>query len=79
MAKAARKLNFMVDNDVADELDKLVPQGSRSKVVTQAIARELAMQRRRIITARLLELREHIQPIIGKDPLSALKSDRERM
>lgn len=78
MAKSARKLNFMIDNDVADELDKLVPQGSRSKLVSRAIARELALQRRRNITERLEELRTHTPPISGSTLLSALKSDRER-
>ena len=57
MAQTTRKLNFMIDKDVAAELEKYVPSGRRSKVVTQAIARELALQRRKRISDRLLELR----------------------
>ena len=37
MAHNSRKLNFMIDNDVADELEKYVPAGQRSRVVNRAI------------------------------------------
>jgi hypothetical protein len=78
MAQTTRKLNFMIDNDVADELEKYVPSGRRSKVVTQAIARELALQRRKIITDRLLELRLKTPKMTGKKLLSELAEDRKR-
>ena len=78
MAQTTRKLNFMIDNDVADDLEKYVPSGRRSKVVTQAIARELALQRRRNITDRLLELRMKSPKIDGKKLLSELAEDRKR-
>ena len=78
MAQTTRKLNFMIDNDVADDLEKYVPSGQRSKVVTQAIARELALQRRRNITDRLLELRMKSPKIDGKKLLSELAEDRKR-
>ena len=57
MAQTSRKLNFMIDNDVADELEKYVPSGQRSRIVTQAIIHELALQRRKSITNSLLQLR----------------------
>lgn len=78
MAQSARKLNFMIDNDVADELEKLIPSGRRSRVVTQAIARELALQRRKSITERLLELRSQLPKTTGKKLLSELAKDRSR-
>lgn len=78
MAQTARKLNFMIDNDVADELEKLVPSGRRSRVVTQAIARELALQRRKSITDRLLGLRSQSPNTTGKKLLSELAEDRNR-
>jgi len=78
MAQTTRKLNFMIDNDVADELEKYVPSGRRSKVVTQAIARELALQRRKIITDHLLELRLKTPKMTGKRLLSELAEDRKR-
>jgi hypothetical protein len=78
MAQTTRKLNFMIDKDVADELEKYVPSGRRSRVVTQAIARELALQRRKSITGRLLELRSKTPKITGKKLLSDLAEDRKR-
>jgi len=78
MAQTSRKLNFMIDNDVADELEKYVPSGGRSKLVTQAIARELALQRRKSITASLLELRSKTPKMTEKKLLSDLAEDRKR-
>ncbi len=75
MAQSSRKLNFMIDNDVADELEKYVPSGQRSRFVTQAIARELALWRRKSITDRLLELRSRTP---GEKLLSQLAEDRHR-
>lgn len=78
MAQNARKLNFMIDNDVADELERLIPSGQRSRVVSQAIANELALQRRRSITSRLRELRSHL-PMVSAEKLRAdLAEDRKR-
>jgi hypothetical protein len=78
MAQNSRKLNFMIDNDVADELEKLVPAGQRSKVVTQAIIHELALQRRKSITGRLLELRLQSPQITGEKLNNELTQDRRR-
>lgn len=78
MAQTARKLNFMIDNEIADELEKLVPSGQRSKVVTQAIANELALQRRKSITSKLLELRKQIPKITAEKLKSDLAADRNR-
>jgi hypothetical protein len=78
MAQNARKLNFMIDNKVADELERLIPSGSRSKVVTQAIARELALQRRRSITDRLQAITAQLPKISGEKLRSELVSDRKR-
>jgi hypothetical protein len=75
MAQGSRKLNFKIDNDVADDLEKYVPSGQRSRLVTQAIARELALQRRKSITDRLLELRSRTP---GEKLLSQLVEDRHR-
>ncbi|MGV8057767.1 MAG: hypothetical protein AB2L12_07065 [Smithellaceae bacterium] len=78
MAQNSRKLNFMIDNDVADELEKLVPAGQRSKVVTQAILHELALQRRKSITDSLLELRSQNPQTTGEKLISELAQDRLR-
>jgi hypothetical protein len=78
MAQAARKLNFMIDNEIADELEKLVPPGQRSRLVTQAIAHELALRRRKSITVRLTELRSHLPRVTTEKLVSDLVEDRKR-
>jgi hypothetical protein len=78
MAQTARKLNFMIDNDIADELEKLIPSGQRSKVVSQAIGNELALQRRKSITSRLLELRSQMPKISAGKLQTDLAEDRNR-
>jgi len=78
MAQTARKLNFMIDNEIADELEKLIPSGQRSKVVSHAIANELALQRRKSITSRLLELRKQMPKITAEKLRSDLAEDRKR-
>ncbi len=78
MVQNARKLNFMIDNDIADELEKLIPSGQRSKLVSQAIAHELAIQRRKNITVRLQELRAQMPRVAAEKLRSDLAEDRKR-
>lgn len=78
MGDAARKLNFMIKGDVARELETLVPAGERSRVVNEALARELLAIRRRMITSRLRAAREK-GPALGTEKIVAtLRKDRSR-
>lgn len=78
MASRAKKLNFMIRNEVARELTELVPPGERSKVVNEALERELLAIRRRKLTERLRALREKSPPLSTEKIVSALRRDRER-
>ena len=78
MAHAARKLNFMIKNDVAIELETLVPQGQRSKLVNNAIVKELALYRRNVLTGRLMALRSLTQKISTDEIVEAVSNDRNR-
>lgn len=78
MTQTARKLNFMIENDIADELEKLVPSGQRSKIVSQAIANELALQRRKNVTAKLMALRGQLPKVSATKLQSDLAEDRNR-
>jgi hypothetical protein len=78
MVDVARKLNFMIKGDVARELETLVPAGERSRVVNEALARELLAIRRRMITSRLRAARER-GPALGTAKIVAtLRKDRSR-
>ena len=78
MAQAARKLNFMIKNDVAVELEALVPQGQRSTLVNNAIIKELALFRRNILTGRLMALRSLTPKISTDEIVEAVSNDRNR-
>lgn len=78
MSQTARKLNFMIENNIADELEKLVPSGQRSKIVSQAIANELALQRRKNVTAKLIGLRAQTPKVSALKLQSELTEDRNR-
>ena len=78
MAHSARKLNFMIDERVARELEELIPAGKRSKVVGEAIVKELAAIRRRQLTERLMELRRKSPVATTEELVDAVRKDRAR-
>jgi len=78
MAGAARKLNFMIRDEIARELEALVPAGERSRTVNDALAKELLAIRRRGITLRLRAARGK-GPALGTEKIvAALRRDRGR-
>ena len=78
MANTARKLNFMIKDDIARELETLVPPGERSKIVNEALARELLSIRRRRLTEKLRVLRDSGPSLTTKEIVAMLKKDRRR-
>lgn len=78
MAQTARKYNFMIRNDVAEELEKLVPQGQRSRLVNEAIVKELAHYRRTLQTEKLMALRKVTPKLTTSEIIDAVKHDRKR-
>ena len=78
MANTARKLNFMIRDEIARDLEALVPPGERSRTVNEALAKELLAIRRRMITIRLRAAREK-GPALGTEKIVAsLRKDRSR-
>jgi Arc/MetJ-type ribon-helix-helix transcriptional regulator len=78
MASTARKLNFMINDDVAEELERLVPAGKRSRVVNEAIRKELERIRREALTEQLHVLREEGPIYAPGEVATELRKDRER-
>lgn len=77
MPTSARKLNFMIRDEIARDLEALVPAGERSRTVNDALAKELLSIRRRKLTERLDTLRKKGPPIATEEIVAALKKDRE--
>ena len=78
MSRSARKLNFMISEEVADELERLVPPGKRSRMVNEAIRKELERIRRESLTGRLHLLRESGPVYDGVEITAELRKDRGR-
>ncbi|MBM2828173.1 MAG: hypothetical protein HW408_705 [Actinobacteria bacterium] len=78
MVNTARKLNFMIRNEIARDLETLVPAGERSKIVNEALARELLSIRRRRLTEKLRLLRDSGPSLTTKEIVAILKKDRRR-
>ncbi len=77
MPASARKLNFMIRDEIARELEALVPAGERSRTVNDALAKELLSIRRRKLTERLRTLRKKGPAVATGDIVAALRKDRE--
>lgn len=78
MAEIARKLNFMINPEVAKDLETLIPHGQRSKLVSEAIRKELERYKRWMVTEKLLSIRGTAPETSSKTILNAIKSDRRR-
>lgn len=78
MAETARKLNFMISLDVAEELENLVPHGQRSKVVSEAIRKELVRYKRWKLTEKLLSIRGDAPQVSAKTIEKTISADRRR-
>ena len=76
MGQNLKKLNFMIKNELAKELEELVPPGKRSKLVNDAIRNELMAIRRQKLTERLLTLRQKAPSVSTDEIVSALHDDR---
>lgn len=74
----AKKMLFILDEKVKKELETLIPQGQRSKVINEALMKELLLLKRKKITAELLEIAGGTRPISVKEIIAELKKDRRR-
>jgi hypothetical protein len=78
MAHAAKKLNFMIKNELVKDLEDLVPPGKRSKVVNDAIMKELMAIRRQKLTEKLLTVKRKSPSLSAEKIVTALREDRGR-
>jgi len=72
------KVNIVLDDDVKAELHQLVASGSRSRVINNALRKELATLRRRELSAELDRLRNRTKPMSTRQVVSELERDRGR-
>jgi len=72
------KVNFTLDDDVREELVRLVPSRMRSRVVNEALRKELLRRRRQLATDRLMRLRDAAGTLRAREILDAVRKDRKR-
>ena len=57
------KVNIVLDDDVKADLDRLVESGKRSRVINNALRREIQLISRRAASGRLDEIRGTTKPL----------------
>ncbi len=73
------KLNVTLDEDVREDLFKLVPPRKRSQVINNALRKELLSRKRTLATARIVELRKRSSTLRGEEVVAAIQKDRKRL
>lgn len=73
-----KKFNFMIREDIRKDFEKLVPRGDRSKVVNEALRKELNSLKRKKLTEKLLSIRIKGMAFSTEEILEDLSRDRRR-
>ena len=74
-----RKVNFTLDDDVWDELYRLIPPRKRSRVVNDALRKALALLQRDRAVQRLMELRKETAKFTTREVMDVIRKDRARL
>ncbi len=72
------RVNVVLDEDVRDDLIRLVPPRGRSRLVNEALRKELLRRKRTDATERLRRLRQKTATFSGTDIIEAVRKDRDR-
>ena len=72
------KVNIVLDDDVKAGLDRLVESGKRSRVINNALRREIQIISRRAASARLDKIRSATKPVSTADVVKLVRRDRGR-
>jgi metal-responsive CopG/Arc/MetJ family transcriptional regulator len=73
------KLNVSIDEQVKEELFRLVPPRRRSQVVNEALRKELLRRNRDHVTQTLRGLRKRSATVSGEEIMAVVRRDRRRV
>jgi hypothetical protein len=76
MSGTARKLNFLIEEGVCRDLESLVPAGKRSRLVNEALRKELELLRRKSAVEQLLASSPRQGGYSHADIIESLTKDR---
>lgn len=72
------KVNFTLDDEVREELVRLIPARKRSRVVNEALRRELLRRKRELAMEQLIRLRKKTGTLSSRDIVESVRKDRAR-
>jgi len=72
------KLNVSLEEDVHQDLFKLVPPRKRSEVINEALRKELLHRKRELVAIRLKQLRQRSATLQDREIVEVLQRDRTR-
>lgn len=72
------KVNVSLQDDVYEDLLKLVPARKRSEVINEALRKELLHRKRELAAARIKQLRKRSATLNGREIVEAVRKDRSR-
>jgi len=76
MGQSSKKLNFLIDVNLCREFEMLVPAGKRSKVVNDALRKELESIRRGKAVKELLSSLPATKKFSNREIIDGLTKDR---
>jgi metal-responsive CopG/Arc/MetJ family transcriptional regulator len=74
----AIKINIVLDDDVKSELDRLVASGMRSRIINDALKKELLQIKRQRLARAQDDLRGKSRTVSTREIVKVLRKDRSR-
>lgn len=76
MRRSSRKMNFLIEEAICKDLENLVPPGKRSRVVNEALRKELEHISRRSAVQKLAESSSDVKKLSTQEIVEELTQDR---
>jgi len=73
------KVNFVLDDDVKSDLDRLVASGMRSRIINEALRKELLQVKRKGLAMKQDQLRGQTKAVSTSEIVKSLRGDRSRI
>jgi predicted transcriptional regulator len=73
------KVNFVLDDDVKSDLDRLVASGMRSRIINEALRKELLQVKRKGLAMKQDQLRGQTKAVSTLEIVKSLRGDRSRI
>lgn len=74
----AKKMLFVLDEEIKKDLNDLIPAGQRSRVINEALRKEILFLKRKKATEELLRLASRTQSVSAKELTAELRKERRR-